>query len=195
MEIWKDVVGYEGYYEVSNLGNVRSVKRTRIIHDKRGRDFEAPISEKILSTKKSQKTRYLGVTLYRDNKKKRYLVHRLVAEAFVPNPNKLSEVNHIDENTKNNNACNLEWVTHKQNMNHGTLPERKKLFNTFKSPVLQLDKNGIIIAEYESIIEASRKTGINKCSISTGLSRNGYCKGFYWKYKTNNRKSRRKVGI
>lgn len=193
MEIWKDVVGYEGLYQVSSYGNVKSVKRARTIHDKRGRDFEAPIPEKILST--TQKNRYLGVMLYRNNEKKRHLVHRLVAEAFVPNPNNLNEVNHIDENTKNNNAFNLEWVTHKQNMNHGTLPERRRHFNTFKSPIIQLDKNGTIIAEYESIVEASKKTGINKGSISTGLSRNGYCKGFYWKYKINNRKSRRKVGI
>ncbi len=191
MEIWKDVVGYEGLYQVSSYGNVKSVKRTRTIHDKRGRDFEVPIPEKILST--TQKTRYLGVMLYRNNEKKRHLVHRLVAEAFVPNPNKLNEVNHIDENTKNNNACNLEWVTHKQNMNHGTLPERRKHFRVATSPIIQYDKSGNKIAEYNSIVEAENVTGINKGSIATGLSRNGYCQGYYWKYK-NPRKSRRKVG-
>ena len=193
MEIWKDVVGYEGLYEISNLGNVRSVKRTRIIHDKRGRDFEAPLPEKLLSTISTDKTRYLGVMLYQNGEKKRYLIHRLVAEAFVPNPNGLKEVNHIDENTKNNKADNLEWVTHKQNMNHGTLPERRKHFRVATTPIIQYDINGEKIAEYNSIIEASQITGINKSSIESGLSRNGYCRGYFWKYKYS-RKSRRKVG-
>lgn len=194
MEIWKDVVGYEGLYQVSNLGNIRSITRMREVKDDiRGRCYKAIVKGQNISQNKGGK--YAKVILSKNDTRKSFLVHRLVAQAFVPNPNGLNEVNHIDENHFNNNSDNLEWVTHKQNMNHGTLLQRRKSFNTFKSPVLQCDLNGNIIAEYESIVEASRATNINKASISTGLSRRGYCKGYLWKYNGDmRRRSRIKEG-
>lgn len=114
-EIWKDIVGYEGYYKVSNKGNVRSVVRKDSIGRKCG------------GRKRKHFCReggYPDVSLYKDGLRKQKLVHRLVAEAFIPNPNGLPEVNHLDENKKNNCVENLEWCTSKYNTNHGTLIER-----------------------------------------------------------------------
>lgn len=99
-EVWKDVKGYEGLYHVSNLGRVR----------RNGRILKARVKRK----------GYLGVVLYNKSEPKHYTIHRLVAEAFIPNHENKPQVNHIDENKTNNTAANLEWVTAKENANHGT---------------------------------------------------------------------------
>lgn len=106
-EVWKPVRSFEDCYEVSNLGNIRS--KTRITNDGK------VIKGRLLSPSIS---RYSTVQLYKCNKATNYMVHRLVAQAFVPNPNNLKEVNHIDGNRLNNCADNLEWVTSRQNMSH-----------------------------------------------------------------------------
>lgn len=109
-EIWKDISGFEGVYEISSYGRVRSVK-----------------SGRILSTSKCGGCRgYLSVCLSKNGKRYGKLVHRLVAEAFVPNPYNLPEVNHIDEDKINNRADNLEFCDHKYNMNYGTRNMRSK---------------------------------------------------------------------
>lgn len=105
--VWKDIAGYEGHYQVSNTGMVRSIKKNPLMlkgdHQRNG---------------------YRRVYLWKGNGKKNYLVHRLVAEAFVPNPNGYPEINHIDENKDNNDASNLEWCTHRYNLNYGTVCKR-----------------------------------------------------------------------
>ena len=101
-EIWKDIPGYEGLYQVSNLGNVKSLFRYR----------------RKLSIQ-TQPNGYKAVVLYKNGNKKFKLVHRLVAEAFIPNPYKKPAVNHLDENRGNNVVSNLEWVTNKENQNYG----------------------------------------------------------------------------
>ena len=108
-EIWKDVPDYEGY-QISNLGNVYSLKSNKMLtkQDKRG---------------------YLVVTLYKDNKKHYISVHRLVALAFIPNPYHYEQVNHKDEDKKNNVVENLEWCTSEYNINYGTRTDRARQSN------------------------------------------------------------------
>ena len=111
MEIWKDIEGYEGLYQVSNKGRIKSL------------NYKRTGKEGILKGK-ADKNGYLIVFLYKNRKPKPFLIHRLVAEAFIPNVNDLPEVNHIDENKENNHVENLEWCTRKYNMNYGTRTKR-----------------------------------------------------------------------
>lgn len=110
-EIWKPVIGYEGFYEVSNLGNVKNSKTQRIL--------------RLLNNGCG----YYRVGLYKEGKFKLFLVHRLVAFAFIPNPDNLPFINHKDECTQNNHVSNLEWCTASYNVNYGTRNEKvfKKL--------------------------------------------------------------------
>lgn len=105
-EIWKPIEGYEGLYEISNLGRLRN-------------------SKGVIRKPQSNGNGYKKVFLYRDGKGKGFFVHRLVAKAFVPNPENKPHVNHIDESRDNNVASNLEWVTQKENLNSGTVQKRK----------------------------------------------------------------------
>lgn len=114
-EIWKDVCGYEGYYQVSNLGNVKSLDRI----DCRGRHLKGKIVPHF-----SEKDGYLIVSFCKNGIAKHFRVHRLVASAFIQNPHNLSEVNHKDENKKNNCAENLEWCNTKYNINYGKRNQR-----------------------------------------------------------------------
>ena len=163
MEIWKDIKGYEGMYQVSNMGRVKSLK-----HNK----------EKILKLHKGSRG-YLDVKMC-NLKQKRFSVHRLVAETFLDNPNNYTEVNHLDENKENNNVTNLEWCNHKYNINYGK--RNMKMAYTNSKPVVQLDKNYKIIKSYLSIKMASEVNNIkfanisNICNHIKGKSANGY----YW---------------
>ena len=124
-EIWKDVPGYEGFYQVSNLGRVKSMRR--IIYAGNGANHTSQtINERILrqGLQGKQNLKYYAVTLCRDGKVKRCLIHRLVAQAFIPNPNNYPIVNHIDKNPLNNCVDNLEWCSVYYNNNYGTRKER-----------------------------------------------------------------------
>lgn len=118
-EIWKDIKGYENLYQVSNIGRVKSLER--IIINSLGR--KKTVKERILKQTK-HKAGYYRIGLDREGKRKNYLVHRLVAQAFIPNPYNLPECNHKDENPLNNCIENLEWCDHKYNINYGTRTER-----------------------------------------------------------------------
>ena len=159
MEIWKDVVGYEGYYQVSNLGRVRSLDR--VITDKRGVVKNHKGFVKKLTPGNHG---YMTAELSRDGKHTRCLVHRLVAEAFIPNKENLPSINHKDENKHNNHVGNLEWCTHKYNNGYGTAPDRTRdkirELGQMRA-VVQLSLSGEKINEYESISDASRKTGVS----------------------------------
>lgn len=164
-EIWKDVVGFEGKYQVSNLGNVRSLnyKRLRIIKE-------------ISSAK--ERDGYLYVTLYSGHCKQHHKkVHRLVAEAFIPNPEKLPEVNHKDESKKNNRLNNLEWCTSKYNINYGTGHQKtvKAALENQAFTVKCLDDN----KEYSSARDAARDkntqhSGILRCCRGERNTAGGY---------------------
>lgn len=116
IEIWKDIPDYKGHYEISNLGRVKSIERT--IHYTNGRSRK--IKERILKQchAKNLKCAYWMVCFRKDGKQQSKMVHRLLAEAFIPNPENLSDVNHKDGVKLNNDLSNLEWIDRKGNMNH-----------------------------------------------------------------------------
>lgn len=113
-EVWKPVLGYEGAYEVSNLGRVRSLPRK--VGSRRGHLRSIP--GKLKDGSVSERTGYRSVHLYRSQKLRNVSVHRLVADAFIPNPDGLPQVNHKDGNKLNNEASNLEWCSREENMRH-----------------------------------------------------------------------------
>lgn len=153
MEIWKDVVGYEGLYQVSNKGRVKSrigIRRT-------------PLSA----------NGYKIVKLCKSGVVKFFLVHRLVANAFLPNPNCLPIINHKDENKLNNSVENLEWCTSEYNVRYS----RSKT-------ILQISKNGELVREWSSITEASNVLRIDNSVISKCCNhKRKSCGGFKWEYK------------
>lgn len=109
-EVWKDITGYEGYYQVSNLGRVKSIERT-ILNTKR---------KSVILSQAHDKDGYCVTTISKEGKAKQYRTHRLVAQAFLDNPNHYKMVNHKDENKQNNNVNNLEWCDNKYNLAYGT---------------------------------------------------------------------------
>ena len=153
IEIWKDVVGYEGLYKVSNRGKVRSLSRLVLRAD--GKPLT--IREKILKPAVDKKG-YLRTCLGSCNTVK---LHRLVAIAFIPNPLNLPEVNHIDGNKLNNSVENLEWVTHKQNTDHALLIGKYKRPRKLTAQQLDEMKN--------SYVKGSREFGTNALAKKYGL--------------------------
>lgn len=165
IEIWRDVIGFEGLYLVSNLGNIYS-----------------KYSKKLLKPKNNKG--YYNVTLFNGGKRYYKIVHRVVAEAFIPNPNGFDEINHKDEDKTNNHADNLEWCNTKYNLNYGN--RRVNAAQHTKKPILQCDLDGNVIKEWCGAIDASKELNISYKGISrcaNGL-RNKY-KGFKWIFKVN----------
>jgi len=175
-EIWKDIDGYNGLYQISNYGRVKSL----IKHN--GTD------ERILKPIKNLNG-YLQVNLSKKGKLNIYSIHRLVAQAFIPNDDLLkTEINHKDENKINNNVNNLEWVDHKSNMNYGTRNERssKSQINNPKrsKQVNQYSLDGkTLIKTFPSIRQIGRETSFapqNICNCCNGKVKQAY--GFIWEY-------------
>lgn len=165
MEIWRDIKDYEGLYQVSNLGRVKSLKYGK---------------EKIL---KGYKYRggYLRVDLYKERKVKHFPIHRLVASAFINNPNNLPQVNHKDEDKTNNCAENLEYCDSSYNTNFGTRNERIAEKNKIK--ILQFTKDGELVRKWDSASQVERVLGFYHSDISKCC--NGKRKsvgGFKWCY-------------
>ena len=183
-EIWKDIEGYEGLYQVSNLGRVRSLGRDIVRRTRYGTMAPYHIAGRLLKPLHSQGD-YCYVHLFgNDGTSTNHKVHRLVAKAFVPNPDNMNEVNHIDEDKDNNRADNLEWCKHVDNCNYGTRNERSKAKRS--KPVQQLDADGNVVAEYPSTIEAERVTGIHRSQIHGCANNQSNYKtagGYRWKYK------------
>ena len=193
-EEWKDVVGLEGLYKVSDKGNIFSVRRTIVQKAKNGSLSKHPYGGCPLKPNK-QNNGYYTVTL---NGKIRQ-VHRLVAEAFLPADPDRPYVNHIDGNKGNNEVSNLEWCTAKENSRHAirtgllnvNTPAHiaaakenvKKATESNKVPVIQMDKEGNIINVFPSIIEASRATGANAAQIcQCAKGRHKTSGGYMWRY-------------
>lgn len=174
-EHWKDIKDFEGLYQVSNWGRVKSLKWGK---------------EKIMTPRKDRGG-YLQVHLCKDGKQYMKLAHRLVAQHFIDNPNNLPEVNHKDENKQNNHFENLEWCTRAHNNNYGSRNERvaKVMTNGKRSKaVLQLNLDGISIKEWPSVNEVKRQLGFNKGNISrccNGHPKYSHVHGFIWRYKND----------
>ena len=187
-EEWRDIKGYDGYYQVSNYGNVRSVDRV----DCAGRKLRGKILKFQFGGAHKERV-YVMITYNRQSN--HHIVARLVAGAFIPNPENLSQVNHKDENPSNNRVDNLEWCDGKYNCNYGTRNQRlseicknrgNSVYDKVRREIIQFTKDGKYVARYNSITEASNSL----------LSENNYqsdivkcCKGkrntvmgYVWRY-------------
>lgn len=168
-EIWKNITGYEGLYQVSNLGNIR-VNDRRVFNSKclclrKGR---------ILKNNKNGRG-YINVSLTKNGKSKNKLVHRLVAEAFIPNPKKYLQVNHKNENKRDNRAENLEWCTSSYNVFYSKHKKCKK--------VQQIDFNGKVIKTFENALDASNSVNVDVSNIRMCcLNKRKTSAGYIWKY-------------
>lgn len=185
-EVWKPVKGYEGLYEVSNHGRIRSLDRMV-----RNRGGYAVKKGKIIRDAALSGGKYRKVSLWKDNKGKSVLVHRLVAEVFLPNPNSLLEINHKDENPQNNCVDNLEWCDRIYNARYGTSirrgAEKRKGVPVGEQPILQFSKAGVLIARYDSALKAAKTIGGNNsgiCRCANGKVKTSY--GFVWMWEHEN---------
>ena len=168
---WKPVPGFEGLYEVSDTGIIVSLPRDYgfgKIHTK------TPLKQEVSRG-------YGRVVLYRDGKRHRLLVHRIVAVAFIPNPNNLPCVNHKDEDRLNNRADNLMWCTPKENTMWGNC--RSKISKAVSKPVNQYTKKGCLVKRWESMTLAANSLGISLSEISKCTRAQNCTAGeFYWRY-------------
>lgn len=164
--MWKDIKGFNGKYQISDLGQVRNSKGNILKGYTNNRGYQM-------------------VHLRAKDKNKLYSIHRLTAEAFIPNPDNLPQINHKDENKLNNNINNLEWCDSKYNVNYGTGNKRRsktKINNTYNIKSVQCIETGII---YTSTREAERQTGTDNSQISAVCNHKKNYKtagGYHWKY-------------
>lgn len=198
-EIWKDIKGYEGIYQVSSEGRVRSLDRV----EDRGRNIKGKILKPSINP-----YGYCVVGLFKNGTQKKNMVHRLVAEAFIPNPDNKPEIDHIntikidntvflnEDGSVNYDKTNLRWVTKKENMNN-PLTKTKMHINARKpskgkygkehpasKPIIQYYKDSNFIKEWECANDVERVLGIsNKHIGSVCLGKRKSCGGYIWKYK------------
>lgn len=168
IEIWKDIPSYEGYYQASNLGKIKSLKR--IIMRKDGKPYLQ--KEQLLKPGRNRKG-YLHCNLTKNFKQTNISVHRLVAITFIDNPNNLPQINHIDGNKENNSVDNLEWISNYDNMQHSIITgirNVKKITDNLKKvnsrKVNQYDLDGNFIKAWDSIKDIQMELKIPNQNIS-----------------------------
>ena len=203
-EIWKDIKDFEGLYQVSNFGRVRSL--SRLVNSRNGK---RTAQGKILFQNTYPNTGYKHVTLSKHSKCKRYSVHRLVAETFIPNPDNLPCVNHKDETRTNNRVDNLEWCTYKYNSNYGTSPQKvsAKMYARYKQDLMwknacvtrldifhqqrkkqvcQLDLMGNLLKVWDSTVQTAQDgfvpNDVGACANHKRLTHHGYKWQWYSDY-------------
>lgn len=183
MEIWKDIKGYEGLYRISNTGKVLSL---HYMGGNKSRELKPKVHKK----------GYLWVLLRNNGKEGHYLIHRLVAEAFIENPNNFLYVNHKDENPQNNNSTNLEWCTHEYNVHYSMdrHPERInsrgnrygiRKSNEIDARINQFSMNGTFICQYKNLSAITRAKGYDRANIykcCRHIRKSAY--GYKWEYAT-----------
>lgn len=188
-EIWKDIKEYEGLYQISNLGNIRKLRFINNIVNK----------EKIFNIKPQIiNSGYYKVVLYKNKKYKNMLLHRIVAETFIPNINNYDFINHKDGNKLNNNVNNLEWCTRSQNMKHAyknnlVQAQAKGKYGSDNPKAIKidmLDKNtNKILKQFNSVIDAAHYVNVDKschiCSCCKGKLQTAY--GYKWQYSNSGR--------
>lgn len=163
-EVWKDIEGYEGLYQVSNLGRVKRVTTGRIL--------KGMVSG----------SGYIQVDLSKQGATSKKLIHRLAAQAFIPNPENKLEVNHIDEDKTNNKVDNLEWATRQENNNHGTHNEKVSKSNSI--PIIATHIKSEDSKEFYGASECARQLGLSQSHISEVLKgKRKTVGGFTFKYK------------
>lgn len=177
MEIWRDIKGYDGLYQVSNEGRVKSVDR--VIETSNGKR----LYKGRIITPYEKKNGYYTVDLYNKGKKEKKFVHKLVGDTFIPNPHKYTVVDHIDGDKQNNNIENLRWCTQQQNNNFELYRSHQKN-NKLKSKIVYMyDSNDLLIAIYPSTKEVERQMNIHSGTVSKWCL--GKCedkKGYKWSY-------------
>lgn len=193
-EIWKPVNGFENLYEISNKGNLKALEKSWMAINYKSKTYhKITFREKMIKPSIS-KCGYKQVILCKNNKTYGKTIHKLVAEAFIPNIENKKCVNHIDGNKLNNNVNNLEWCTHKENSKHSwengleksyLKGKKGKLHNTSKS-VNQYDKDGNFIRNWDCISDIKRELNIDSGRISKCCKHYKYCNtagGYIWEYK------------
>lgn len=194
-EIWKDIPGYEGLYQISNFARVKSLERVLINpNSKRRKVYYASL--RIL---KQSGNEYKKVALANKRHNKYCSVHRLLAESFMPNPLNYKEVNHIDGNKFNNQLNNLEWCSRKQNAVHAfstglinkdkvraaVRKNVKRASEATRKPIVKFSKDGVFVSEFRSLIDAAngnRFHAVNISKAALGKIKTAY--GYRWEYKT-----------
>lgn len=174
-EIWRDIQGYEGFYQVSNNGRVRSCDRVVVYKDGRSHHFKGQLIHPVKTN-----SGYWQIRMKRNKHVKHAYVHRLVAQAFIPNPGKLPEINHRDENRLNNQVNNLEWIDRIGNLNYGNRPKR---FAVSRGRLVgQFTLNGKKVNTFYSTREAGRHGYNQSCVSKCALGKSKTYKGYIWKY-------------
>ena len=168
-EIWKDVPEYEGLYQVSNLGRVVSLRKNKILTPKKNWDG------------------YFRIQLWRYNQNVYIGIHRLIAEAFIPNPKNKPYINHKNGIKTDNRVENLEWCTQLENIKHaikmGLKKPCPKNWRVSSKPIVQLTLNGEFVKEYPSQMEVERVLGINHSNVSAACKgKIKTLKGYVWRY-------------
>ena len=185
-EEWRDIKDYEGIYQVSNYGRIKRVEHTKVYEaaNQSGKFMAHYHYEAMILKPCFDNGGYIQIHLCEHQKKRWTKVHRLVAEAFLPNPVNLPQVNHIDGDKTNARLDNLEWVTMSENMQHAHRLGLVK--NLKKTPVLQFDLDGNFIQEFESMTAAGKAVDRDSSSIYSHLKgETTQCGGYTWKRKEN----------
>lgn len=184
MEIWKDILGFEGLYQISSLGRVKSLSRTF----KTGGTYREVTTEDMILSHTVGKDGYCRITLKNKPIRKTYLVHRLVAEHFLPLDISRSFVNHMNCNKQDNTLQNLEWVNRTENMTHAWSNDLvggntgKFGASHGKSKKVEMYENGLLINTFDGIRQAARETGYHNTNIVKALKAGTSYNGKIWKY-------------
>ena len=178
-EIWKDIPGYEGYYQASTFGKIKSVDRVvKQVCGKEPSKYQYNHYKGILLKTFLRKDGYIGVSLCKNHKSKKYLVHRLIGMTFVENKENFPQINHKDENKTNNHVSNLEWCTNDYNANYGTKVQR--VTEQLGRTIYEYDLYGNLINTYNSITDASKSTKIHYKKLYRRINTGKYLNNLCW---------------